>query len=62
MTSFMPWNGPCLALNEKWMDSRRVYDNFKGTDGCLMASRAYDHSFERSGDGDLGYGDKNGVH
>ena len=52
MTLSMPWNGPCLTLNEKWMESRRVYVNFKGTDVFLMASRACYHSFERSGDGD----------
>ena len=48
MTSSMPLNGPWLALSEMWMESRRVYDNLEGTDGCLMASRACDHSFERS--------------
>ena len=51
MTSSMPWNGPWSALSETWMDSRRVYDNLKSTDGCLMTSRACDHSFERSWDG-----------
>ena len=48
MTSSTQWNGPRLTLSEMWMDSRRVYDNLKGTDSCLMASRACAHSFERS--------------
>ena len=43
------------------MDSRRVFDNLKGTDGCLMASKACDHSFERSWDEYLKYGKENGV-
>ena len=50
MTSSMSWTGPWLALSEMWMDFRRVYDTLKGTDGCLMANTAYDHSFERSWD------------
>ena len=50
MTSSMSWIGPWLALSETWMDSRRVYANLKGTDGCLMASTACDYSFERSWD------------
>ena len=50
MTSALSRNSPWLALSEMWMDFRRVYDNLKGTDGCLMASRACDNSFERSWD------------
>ena len=50
MTSSMLWNGPYVALSEIWMDSRRVYDNLKGTDGCLIESRACEQSFERSWD------------
>ena len=61
MSSSMSWNGSWLALSEKWMDSRRVYDILKSTDGCLMASRSCDHSFERSWDEYLEYGEKNGV-
>ena len=37
-------------MSETWMDSRRVYDNLKGTDGGLVASKACDHSFKRSMD------------
>ena len=48
MTSSMLSNGPWLALSETWMDSRRVYEKLKATDGYLMASRACDRSFERS--------------
>ena len=44
----MEWS--MLVLSQMWMDSRRVNDNLKGTDGCFMASRACDHSFERSWD------------
>ena len=61
MTSSMSWNGPFLALSETWMDSRRVYHNLKCTDGGLVASKACDHSFERSMDEYKEYGDKNGV-
>ena len=43
------------------MDSRRVYDNLKSTYGCLVASRSFDHSFERTLDEYYEYGDKNGV-
>ena len=61
MTSSMLWNGPWLPKSETWMGSRIVYDNLKGTYGCLMASRSCDHSFERSWDEYLEYGEKNGV-
>ena len=61
MTSSMLWNGTWLPMIETWMDSRIVYDNLKGTDGCLIASRSCDHSFERSWDEYKEYGDKNGV-
>ena len=61
MTSSMPWNGPRFALSETWIDSRRVYDNLKGTDVCFMANRACDHSFERSWYEYYEYGNKNEV-
>ena len=61
MTSSMPWNGPWFAMSETWMDSLRVYDNLKSTYGYLMASRSFDHSFERTLDECLEYGDNNGV-
>ena len=61
MTSSMSWTGPWLALSEMWMDSRRVYAYLNGTDGCLMANTAYDHSFERSWDEYLEYGENYGV-
>ena len=52
MTSSMSWIGPWLALSETWMDSRRVYADLKGTDGCLMTNSVCKHLFKRSWDGD----------
>ena len=50
----MSWKSVWLVLSDMWMDSRRVYGTFKGTDGFigLMESMSCDHSLKRSFDGD----------